>query len=131
MDQLCGQRWASACDSDSFMIFHSMEMELRQHFNKQRVVDMQDEFRTHVKESIVADVDVQFYMDRAAEDLETEEKVELLGMMVDIYIVVRGFAFARSLLESYKQIQKRHCKNLVVFARLYTRLLRKIKYSHQ
>ena len=92
---------------DSFMIIHSMEMELRQHFNKQRVVDMQDEFRAHVKESIVADVDVQFYMDRAAEDLEMEEKVELLGMMVHIYIVVRGFAFARSLLESYKQIQKK------------------------
>ena len=60
----------------------------REHFNKQRVVDMQDEFRAHVKESIVADVDVQFYMDRAAEDLEIEEKAELLGMMVDIYIVV-------------------------------------------
>ena len=60
-----------------------------------------------MKESIVADVDVQFYMDRAAEDLEIEEKLELLGMMVDIYIVVRGFAFACLLLESYKQIQKK------------------------
>ena len=60
-----------------------------------------------MKESIVADVDVQFYMDRAAEDLEIEEKVELLGMIVDIYIVVRGFAFAHSLLELYKQIRKK------------------------
>ena len=42
-------------------------------------MDIQDEFRAHVKESIVADVDVHFYMDRAAEDLEMEEKVELLG----------------------------------------------------
>lgn len=127
LDQLCSthhphnycevesEQWINSVDRgglvhvthDTFMIFHSMEMELRQHFNKQRIADMQDESRTQLKESIVADVDVQFYMDRAADELEKEEKSELLRMIVDIYIVVRGFAFARSLLESHKQIQKK------------------------
>ena len=113
---------------DSFMIFHSMEMELRQHFNKQRVVDMQDEFRAHVKESIVADVDVHFYMDRAAEDLEMEEKVELLG---HLHCCARFCISALTVGIIQANTKKRHYKNLVVFTRLYTGLLRKMKYSHQ
>ena len=93
--------------SDTFMLFHSLEMELRQHFSKQRTVHMDDGFSTQIKRSVVEDVDVQFYMGKVAEDLDDEEKAELLCMIADVYIVVRGFAFSRSLLESYKQIHKK------------------------
>ena len=109
------EQWVNSVDrgglvhvsSDTFMLFHSLEMELRQHFSKQRTVDMEDGFCTLVKQSIVEDVDVQFYMGRVAEDLDIEEKAELLSMIVDIYVVVRGFSFSQSLLESYKQMHKK------------------------
>ena len=149
LDQLCSthhphnycevesEQWINSVDRgglvhvthDTFMIFHSMEMELRQHFNKQRIADMQDESRTQLKESIVADVDVQFYMDRAADELEKEEKSELLRMIVDIYIVVRGFALHAHCWNPTSKYKKRHCKNLVVFERVYMCLSRKIKHS--
>ena len=107
------EEWVNAVDrgglvhvsSDTFMLFHSLEMELRQHFSKEKMVGMDDCFRAEVKQSIVEDVDMQFYMGRVAEDLDKEEKAELLSMIVDI--VVQGFSFSRSLLESYKQIHKK------------------------
>ena len=34
---------------DTFMLFHSMEMELRQHFSKQRAVEMENGFSEQVK----------------------------------------------------------------------------------
>ena len=63
------------------------------------------------------------YMGRVAEDLDNEEKAELLGMIVDIYVVVRGFSFSQSLLESYKQMHKKALQNPVVFGRLYMHVL--------
>ena len=100
------------------MLFHSMEMELRQHFSKQRAVEMEDGFSEEVKQSIIEDVDVQFYMGRVTEELDGEEQAKLLRLIAEFYIVVRGFSFSRSLVESYKQL-RRHYKNPMVFERDY------------
>ena len=66
------EQWVNSIDrgglehvsSDTFMPFHSLEMGLRQHFSKQRTVDMEDGYCTQVKtwQSIVEDVDLQFYL---------------------------------------------------------------------
>ena len=93
--------------TDTFMLFHSMEMELRQHFSKQRAVEMEDGFSEQVKQSIIEDVDVQFYMGRVTEELDGEEQAELLRLIAELYIVVRGFSFSQSLVESYKQLNKK------------------------
>ena len=80
--------------TDTFIVFHSMEMELRQHFSKQRAVEMEDGFSEQVKQSIIEDVDVQFYMGRVTEELDSEEQAELLRLIVELYIVVCGFSRA-------------------------------------
>ena len=55
------EQWVNSVDrgglvkvsSDVFMLFHSLEMEIRQHFSKQRTVDMEDGFCTHVKQKVL------------------------------------------------------------------------------
>ena len=67
---------------------------------------MNDEFKYKVKTAIFDDVDVKYYMDCVTEDLEDDERKELLEKMVNLYITVRGFSFVRSWLEMYKQAEK-------------------------
>ena len=40
-------------------------------------------------------------------DLEEAEEQQLLPMIVKVYVTTRGFSFANSLLEQYKQSKKR------------------------
>ena len=68
---------------------------------------MEDGFSEQVKQSIIEDVDVQFYMGRVTEELDGEEQAELLRLIAELYIVVCGFSFSRSLVESYKQLNKK------------------------
>ena len=62
------------------------------------------------------DIDVQYYFQRVTEDLEEEQK-SLLSLVVDLYIIVRGFSFTRSWMEMYKQQEKNDCKNRRVFGK--------------
>ena len=90
----------------TFKLFYAIEMELRNHLTVSRVTDMNDEFKYKVKTAIFDDVDVKYYMDCVTEDLEDDERKELLEKMVNLYITVRGFSFVRSWLEMYKQAEK-------------------------
>ena len=40
-------------------------------------------------------------------DLEEAEEQQLLPMIVEVYVTTRGFSFANSLLERYKQSKKK------------------------
>lgn len=84
-----------------------MEMELRQHFIVSKIHDMDDRFKAKVTTSILADVDVNYYMARATEDLDELARNELLTEIVNLYVTVRGFSFAKSWLEMFKQEHKR------------------------
>ena len=91
----------------AFRMFHAMEMELRQHFTVSKIHDMDDHFKTKVTTSILADVDVNYYMACATEDLDEPARNELLSEIVNLYVTVRGFSFAKSWLEMFKQEHKR------------------------
>ena len=65
-------------------MFYAMEMELRQHFMISKLEDMDEHHRDKVNTSIVSDVDVQYYMACVTEDLEEEERKELLHTIVNL-----------------------------------------------
>ena len=50
-------------------------------------------------------MDVQFYWFLLSSDIDQEKaNKELLLMIVDLWITIRGFSFAKSVLEQYKQL---------------------------
>ena len=51
-------------------------------------------------------------MDCVTEDLEEEERKELLQTIVSLYVTVLGFSFTRSWLEMYKQEERKKSKSL-------------------
>ena len=91
----------------TFKMFHAMEMELRQHFTHEKILDMDETFKNKVIKSIRADIDVNYYMGRVAEDVDESVRNELLAEIVNLYVTVRGFSFAKSWLEIYKQEQRK------------------------
>ena len=49
--------------------------------------------------------DVQFYWYLLSSEIEEEEaNKELLHMIIDLWVTIRGFSFAKSILEQYKQL---------------------------
>ena len=66
-------------------------MELQQHFMISKVEEMDEHYRDKVNTSIIGDVDVQYYIDCVTEDLEEEEKKELLQQIESLYVTVVAF----------------------------------------
>ena len=46
-------------------------------------------------------------MGRVTEELDGEEQAELLRLIAELYIVVGGFSFSWSLVETFKQLNKK------------------------
>ena len=63
--------------------------------------------RDNVIKAIVENEDVLFQWCLLSTDLEEAEEQQLLPMIVEVYVTTRGFSFANSLLEQYKQSKKR------------------------
>ena len=83
-DDVCdlSKTWLNAIDRGglirinhtTFKMFHAIEMELRQHLTIANIQDMDQTFKNGVISSIIADVDVQYYIECATEDLDEDER---------------------------------------------------------
>lgn len=51
--------------------------------------------------------DILFHWATLTCELDNESATQLLHMIVELYLTIRGFAFANSCMELYKQSQKR------------------------
>ena len=86
-------------------MFKQLEIEVQKHYNYKNLATLQIPTRNEIVKFITASKDIQFYWHLLSSDVEEEEaNHELLCMIVDLWIVIRGFSFARSLLEQYKQL---------------------------
>lgn len=86
----------------TYHVFVCIELEIRYHLASPTLPNLKD-----VAEEIKKDDDTQFYWALVSVDWEEEESQALLGLVVDKYITVRGFSFARSYVEKYKAAQKK------------------------
>ena len=64
-------------------------------------------YKQSIIDSIVSSEDVLFYWSIEACNWEEEESVALLGLVANLYVTIRGFAFVSSCMELYKQEQKK------------------------
>lgn len=83
-----------------YRFFYTMEMEIRNN-----IISTENE--TSAFEGLLAiiceDVDVVFFWSVCTQELSEEERIELLKIVASQYITVRGYSFARSILEKFKQ----------------------------
>ena len=92
-----------------YMVFYIMEEEIRHHFTLELLPE-NEERKKKILSALYSNVDLQQQWERLAMDyLDEKEKSHLLNQIIRLYVTVRGFAFANSCLELYKQ---RHTKKL-------------------
>ncbi len=91
----------------TYLFFYAMEMRIRRHLTTTSAPTISAGFKSTMTESILTNEDVLFYWTMVAAEWEEEVEKTLLQMICDLWITVRGFSFARSWLEMYKQSQKK------------------------
>ena len=103
------------CEDDgtdhTYHFFHAVEMNVRRHFSKTSAPTLSAGSKAALVESIVSEEDVLFYWSIISAKWEEKEEQILLWMLIEMWVTVRGFSFAKSMLEMYKQAQKRLCRS--------------------
>ena len=85
----------------TYELFHAIETEVRQHLTvseTKRVMDKQG-----LLQAVLNNADVLFQWCLLSSDHQDEVIHDLLKIMADLYITIRGYSFATSCIEIYKQ----------------------------
>lgn len=106
-DEHESQQWVKEVDrsglihvsDDLYMVFLSMEMELRRHLKLGNDINIKD---TALGE-IMKNEDVLFYWSLVSVNWDETHSNELLQLIVQQWITVRGFSFVSGFMEMYKQ----------------------------
>ncbi len=85
----------------TFQVFLAMELELRKHLSVKRCVD-----REQTCKFVVDDEEVLFYWSIVGGDWEQEESEQLLKLVANLYITMRGFSYASAWVENFKSSTK-------------------------
>ena len=93
-------------NDDAYQVFLSIEYAVRQHMRIENSGDMDSTFRSRLTNMVVTNDDVQFYWCLTG-DMEEEVGEMCLEMIVSKWITIRGFSFAASIMEQYKQLNKK------------------------
>ena len=89
-------------NSAVFMLFAAMEICVRK-----RLCSTSQPMFDHLKEEILTDEDVLFHWAIASANWDEEESTPLLPMIVQLWVTIRGFAYASGWMEKYKQTNKK------------------------
>ena len=108
------QRWIKALDrggliyisDEAFHCFCAIEVGIRRHLNMTNIEDMDDSFRSRLVTHLVDDSNVQFSWCLVGE-MDEDSGTECLEMIVTKWVTIRGFSFAKSMMELYKQESKK------------------------
>ena len=89
----------------------SVETRLRQFLCVTEAPNITDGSKQTLVEHISCDEDVLFFWSILSAEWEEEEERTLFTMIIEMWITIHGFSFARSLLEMYKRPTKKACKS--------------------
>ena len=95
-------------NNPTYQLFYSMEMVVRQELTQQTAPSITSGFKSEVIKKIHDHEDVVFHWSIVSADWEKEVAELLLGMIVELWVTVRGFAFAHHWMEGYKQRQRKN-----------------------
>ena len=93
-------------NNKTYHFFHAVEMRVRRHFSKASAPTLSAGSKAELVESIATDDDVNFFWSILSAEWEEEEQI-LLRMLIDLWVTIRGFSFSKSMMEMYKQAQKK------------------------
>ena len=89
-------------DDMTFMLFVSMELELRRHLHDDNVSDSSG-VKERALECVMSNAEVQLYWSTISANWEEEEASgELLKSIVEHWVTIRGFSFTSAFMEKYK-----------------------------
>ena len=93
--------------TEAFQLFYSIETCTRRHLTLDKTLQMDDSFRKHLLNCVLNDQNVLFYWCMAGQDESDEDAQKCLEKIVQKWISIRGHSFANSIMEMYKQKQKK------------------------
>ena len=104
--------WINAIDrgglvcvsENTCLLFHSIERVVRRVYNRETMETMTDGVKQRLSDAVLADDDVRFYWCLQSVEIGDAEGEVLLKMIVNLF---RGFSFAKSVMEMYKQENKK------------------------
>ena len=96
--------------NEAYKILQAIECCLRRYMNVKKIPQMDEEYKRYVMKMVTND-DVLFHWCTAGFGSD-EENEECLYHIVNKWITIRGFSFASSLMEMYKQERYRKSKSL-------------------
>ena len=105
--------WTNAVDrgglwhisDDVYTLFCYIEEEVRHHLSLS--ASRHDGFKKEIIDGLKANEDVQVQWCSISSELDDDLAIILRDMIVELYITIRGFAFASSCMELYKQEKKK------------------------
>ena len=86
----------------TFQVLLAMEKELRKHLGKPGSFDLEQ-----LCKLVMSDDDVSFFWAIVGGDWEMEESKQLLKLVADLYIRIRGFSCANAWMEKFKSANKK------------------------
>lgn len=108
---LCTADWVHVVDQgelvnvseNTVFLFQQMEMIIHSVLNKEKTKLMINGVRQKLHKTIIEDEDIALYWCMLTMEIEDSEGAVLLGMIVELFITIRGFSFSKSV---YKQENK-------------------------
>ena len=91
----------------TYMLFSAMEEEVREHFQMGFVRDMKDGCKERITTAVKSNDEVLFHWCMLTAESEDKDAQVVLEMLINLWITIRGFSFAGSWLEIYKQEKKK------------------------
>ena len=90
-----------AIDNITYDFLVEVELELRRHFTIANATDQS--LKELALQGIIQNENVLFYWELISINWESTEASELMKLMIQHYITIRGFSFASAFIEKYKQ----------------------------
>ena len=87
----------------AYLLCREIELEVRKYFVKDSIRELKAGSKEKIVDAILVNESVQFQWCRLSFDLQDSGAQELLKMIADLWVTIRGFSFVKSWLESYKQ----------------------------
>ena len=87
----------------TYMLFYAMEEEVREYFRLQKISQLVEGSREPIEECVLENKEVLFQWCMLTAGAEDDVGAVVLGMLVKLWITVRGFSFTSAWLEQFKQ----------------------------
>ena len=92
---------------DLYQVFIAIEVHIRRFFRVENALEMSSCSKEKIISGLLTNEDVLFYWCMVCCNVPEELAKELLKQIVELWTTIRGFSFAKSYMEIYKQKTKK------------------------